>query len=251
MKRGLSRRATVASTLVGMLLVVLALAFGAELNDAAAQEPQAASGKELEIRLHRQQTVAGVWAATIAMVTEYIQRIELTDCTVQSEYDMKFYFGRGLCCQNAPECQRYADLTEMPVIMNRISNIRGRYQMGPLPFNRIVQLIDDDKPVIAALAGPGGRGGHLVVIAGYEMPGTVVVLDPSAGRSKMSYSSLTYNMRTGLSWTATYEVQSKRMPQANCTVEPETISVLGPCPNGAFGCPQVFQRNRLVCRQTN
>jgi len=162
MKRGLSRRATVASTLVGMLLVVLALAFGAELNDAAAQEPQAASGKELEIRLHRQQTVAGVWAATIAMVTEYIQRIELTDCTVQSEYDMKFYFGRGLCCQNAPECQRYADLTEMPVIMNRISNIRGRYQMGPLPFNRIVQLIDDDKPVIAALAGPGGRGGHLV-----------------------------------------------------------------------------------------
>ncbi len=60
MKWGLSCHAVVAPTLVGMLLAALVLAFGVEFNDVAAQEPQTVSGKELEIRLHRQQTVAGV-----------------------------------------------------------------------------------------------------------------------------------------------------------------------------------------------
>lgn len=166
---------------------------------------EAEASKDLEMDLRRQHSQVSCWAATIAMVVEYLKSFNVEDCEVLAEYDMRLG-GRGLCCSGANECMRTGGLGEMGILFSKIFAIHGQVK-GPLSFGDIVEEIDHDRPLIAALQRPGG--GHVVVLAGYREADSVLVLDPIYGRAWASYDSLKANWQYGI-WTNTIVFSTNR-----------------------------------------
>jgi hypothetical protein len=190
---------------------------------------EAQASKDLEIGLRHQHSQVWCWAATIAMVVEYLKSFNVEDCEVLAEYDMRLG-GRGLCCLGANECARTGGLAEMGSLFSNVFGIHGQIK-GPLPFGDIVEEIDHDRPLIAVLQRPGG--GHVVVLAGYREAGSVLVLDPIYGRSWASYGSLKANWQYGI-WTNTFVFSTDR-GEGGCNRIHESIST----PFGPIARPRI------------
>lgn len=204
-----------------------------------------AGAKELNINIHKQHTNVWCWAATIAMVSEYIDRFELEDCMVLAEYDMRLG-GYGMCCASPAMCNRAGQTTEMANILGIIFGIQGVYFKSPIGYDKIVEQIDAGQPMIVGLSSQ--QSGHVVVISGYESPDKVVVLDPMYGRYTVDYQTLGANWTYGV-WTDTFIIHSKRADKSTCQFVEESLPSMAPCMTqfGPGMCPTTVQRQRILC----
>ncbi len=177
--------------------------------------------KELNVSFHPQNTLVWCWAATIAMIGEYVTGQPAEDCEVLSAYD-RMLMGPGNCCEFPQSCLRTGHSQEIKSILSNIYGISGYHHVRPLSFDEIKSEIDDDQPFIAALR--GGFSGHVVVVVGYKDPNKVILLDPMSGRHKVQYSQLLRNFQLG-NWTETFtvnnqELHSSRRSRRNTRHEP-------------------------------
>lgn len=170
----------------------------------------AAPTRELPIRFHRQHTQVWCWAATIAMVMEYVTGKSLEDCQVLAAYDRSLN-GRGLCCQQPATCNRRGSTMEMAHIMENLFGLRGVYLRRALTFQEIKNQIDSNRPIIAGMHHQ--QGGHVVVISGYGPGEKLVVLDPLNGKYQADYSTLKQSLLTG-SWLETFVIGSAKEQKA-------------------------------------
>jgi len=192
--------------LIALLLLVTVVATLA-IPSGSAGKPKTVGLKTLDIELRRQNTPVWCWAATIAMVVQYLKNRNLEDCEVLSIYD-RALGGRGLCCQGARECLRTGQTSEMGAILGRIFDVHGRYIPRALSFDEVVANIDADKPMIAGLQ--KGPSGHVVVIAGYDTSdNTIKVLDPMHGEHWVPYNVLIANWQLGI-WNLSFEFTTDR-----------------------------------------
>jgi len=183
------------------LLLSLVLVLASNIAPALPAGAAPVASKSLDVKFHRQNTVVWCWAATIAMVVEYLKDEDLEDCEVLSKYD-RALGGRGLCCEGASECMRAGQSEEMAGILGRLFDIHGRYVPRPLSFGDVVTLIDDEKPIIAGLQKPSS--GHVVVISGYNTSdGTVKVMDPMYGIHWVPYQRLVGSWEMGV-WNLSF-----------------------------------------------
>jgi len=190
------------------LLLSLVLVLASSIAPALPAEAASFERKSLEVKFHQQNTVVWCWAATIAMVVEYLKDESLEDCQVLSKYD-RALGGRGLCCEGAYECMRTGQSNEMASILGNLFDIHGRYDPRPLSFADVVRLIDDDKPIIAGLQKPSS--GHVVVISGYDTSDrTVKVLDPMYGVHWVSYDRLIASWEMGV-WSLSFQFTTDRV----------------------------------------
>ena len=161
--------------------------------------PFQAYSKELEINFHRQNTRVWCWAATIAMIVEYVTGEPMEDCKVLNRYDQNLG-GLGNCCLGDLKCVRAGNIQQMGHILGNLFNINGRYITGPPTLFELKGSIDSNRPLIAHLRNLRGSG-HVVVVSGYKNFNKVIVLDPINGRHVVNYneliSSFTYGFWTG------------------------------------------------------
>jgi hypothetical protein len=87
---------------------------------------------ELNIPFRRQTTPVWCWAATIAMVVDYVTGANTQDCEVLSRYDRSLG-GPGTCCMGDARCIRTGQDHEMVRIM-QLYNIHGNYIPRPPSF---------------------------------------------------------------------------------------------------------------------
>lgn len=158
--------------------------------------------KELKVPFHQQHTQVWCWAATIAMVGEYMTGQKAEDCEVLSAYD-RALGGSGICCQNPQPCNRTGQVQEMKNIMGNLYKLSGYHHLRPLSFDELKKEIDNERPMIAALQ--TNFSGHVIVIIGYSSPNKVIVLDPISGRHEVSYQQIIANFQTGY-WSQTLTV---------------------------------------------
>lgn len=200
--------------------------------------------KSIDVNISYQHKPVWCWAATIAMVAQWLQRVDIDDCQVLAEYDMRLG-GRGLCCLQAPECIRTGQSYEMENILENIFNVSTIHNDSPVDFDTIASEIDAGRPLIAALH--HARGGHVVVISGYQQPNRVKVLDPINGTNTITYDTFVNNWQYG-QWVETFTFSTDRADSPRCRreLEPITLIVPGPCPP-YWLCSQDAVRPRLVC----
>ena len=156
--------------------------------------PSIAWCKELDVPFHRQNTIVWCWAATIAMIGEYVTGHSAEDCEVLSAYDRAFG-GPGNCCEFPRRCTRTGSSQEMKFILGNIFGMSGYHHVRPLRFREIMNEIDNDRPFIVALR--SSFSGHVVVVSGYKAPKKVIILDPISGRHVISYEELIGGFRWG------------------------------------------------------
>lgn len=189
------------------------------------------SEKVLPIRPHFQHTLVWCWGASAAMVIEYMTGKRIEDCEVLSAYDRRLG-GRGRCCQGDATCHRGAMPGEIERIFGQIFNIHGRSQSTPASFQEIVDSIDDDKPIVIWLW-RSAASAHVVVIKGYRMPNTVVLLDPMSGQHDVNYQALRANWMTGV-WRDTIFVSGVSDGGATSPLPPPVARICatmwGSCP---------------------
>ena len=162
-----------------------------------------AQARELQIRFHRQHTQVWCWAATIAMVLEYVKGTSLEDCQVLSVYDRSLN-GPGICCQQPFRCNRTGSTAEMGHIMQNLFGMQGVYLRRALTMAEIKTQIDNRRPIIAGFH--HARGGHVVVVSGYGPGDKIIVLDPLFGKYQVPYQTILRNGRTGV-WAETFVIQ--------------------------------------------
>lgn len=203
------------------------------------------SERVLPIRFHPQHTQVWCWAATIAMVAEYLKAFPLEDCVVLSEYDARLG-GLGVCCAQPGFCNRTGQVQEMGAIIGNIFGLQGQHFSRPLSYADIVSQINNQHPMIAALT--TGYSGHVVVLAGYRAPNTVVVLDPLYGQYDVAYDVLLANWTYGR-WTETFTFTTPPATEPKCQVRGENVPYMALCqgPWGAAPCQQWTNRYRLQC----
>jgi len=192
---------------------------------------------ELPVRFHRQASPVWCWAAVSAMVVSYIQKLDLEDCQVLAEYDMRLG-GAGLCCAGAAQCQRGGlGLEEVGTLLGQVFNVHGQYDYQPLDFDGVVAEIDGGRPILAMLAQPGSQASHVVLISGYQGTGTLIVLDPLNGRYSVSYSVLLHNWKYG-NWVGTSRIRTDpaEFNAPGCSLVREWLN-------------STFFRWRVVCRE--
>lgn len=164
----------------------------------------ASYAKELNVPFHGQHTLVWCWAATIAMVGEYMTGQKAEDCDVLSAYD-RALGGQGLCCSNPQHCNRTGQVAEMKNILGNLYGISGYHYVRPLTYSELRNEIDNNRPMIAALQ--TNFSGHVIVIIGYSSPDKVIVLDPMSGRHEVSYQQIKANFQTGY-WSQTLTVNN-------------------------------------------
>lgn len=160
----------------------------------------------LDVPFHGERTSAPCWAATVGMVGEYMTGRQVTGCQVLSAYDRELG-GRGFCCTYPLLCQRAGGADEIRSIASNVFGLSGRHHGQPLSYEELRGEIDRDRPVIATLR--NGDAGHLVVVAGYQDPDLVVVLDPNTGRHVVPYARLRRNWRVGI-WSESITFAEQR-----------------------------------------
>jgi hypothetical protein len=158
--------------------------------------------KVLDIKFHRQNTQVWCWAASIAMVVEYLKGTPIEDCEVLSLYDRQFN-GPGMCCQGDRRCQRGSMPGEIAPILGNIFDVHGRVVERGLSWNEVVSNINDDKPVIAWVWN-SPTSAHVVVIVGYAQPNTLVVFDPMAGRLNLPFDRWATNWGPSHNWNISW-----------------------------------------------
>jgi hypothetical protein len=214
---------------VGTLLVGAVLLF---FSIVPATSFGQSSERVLPIRPHLQHTLVWCWGASAAMVIEYMTGNRIEDCEVLSAYDRRLG-GPGLCCQGDSHCLRGAMPGEIERIFGQVFNIHGRSQPMPATFSEIVDSIDNGKPIVIWLWRTS-TSAHVVVIAGYRMPSTVVVLDPMSGRNDVDYQTLRTNWLTGV-WRDTIFVSGVD----GGTIVPPPPSMATACVTMAGPCPMM------------
>jgi|GEM_PF-3507739 hypothetical protein len=157
---------------------------------------------ELDVQFHPQHTLVWCWAATIAMVGEYMTGQPSEDCGVLSAYDLALG-GPGTCCFFPQPCNRTGQVQEMKNILGNLYHLSGFHYTRALSYGELRNQIDNECPIIAALQ--TNFSGHVVVIIGYELPNRVIVLDPMSGRHEVLYQQLLANFQTGY-WRQTLTV---------------------------------------------
>lgn len=197
------------------------------------------NAKILNIRPHPQHTLEWCWAASSAMVVEYITGQRIEDCEVLSNYDRRLG-GRGMCCEGDRSCMRGAIPGEIETILGQIYGIHGSSQPNPISYNEIVSQIDDEKPIIIWLWRTPSSA-HVVVIAGYRRPDTVVILDPMSGQQNVPYSVLRANWQTGV-WRDTILITSDRQDLSLPQPVPQVIQQ----PMANFCCDQFGMRRCAI-----
>lgn len=168
--------------------------------------PSKIHAEELQINLHKQHTPVWCWAATIAMVVEYMHDKRIEDCEVLSAYD-SYLGGQGACCFGDRRCVRTGGINEMKNIMGNIFHLQGQYYFSAPNYQEIIESIDNHHPIIAQLQNPY-QPGHVVVVAGYKRPNNVIVLDPIQGKLLVSYNSLLANNPYG-KWVGSFLITGK------------------------------------------
>ena len=169
--------------------------------------------KEINVPFHAQHTPVWCWAATIAMVSEYVTGNPADDCDVLSAYDRALN-GAGQCCNYPQSCLRTGGIHEMKNIMGRLYGMSGYHHVRPLSYSELKREIDNDRPFIAALRTQ--QSGHVVVVTGYSSPNNVILLDPLSGRHVTPYSTLIANFQLGY-WMETLTVDKTTPPSVQAT----------------------------------
>lgn len=136
----------------------------------------------LPVNHHPQSTNVWCWAASIAMVSEFLSKRPVSDCDVASKLDYA-NGGDGRCCDEEGvfrdgRCLYGRRTAEMTQVMNRYFGLTGTDFNRPLKFDELKASIDAGYPVIARLTF-GRRMGHAIVLVGYESPNTVIIDDPA------------------------------------------------------------------------
>jgi hypothetical protein len=161
--------------------VPLAVASGTATNDKDLQVPMVLQGK------YRYWCVS----ACIAMLARYFGRGSVKACDVAS----KFLNRQDACSSDyISACDVAQPTFRVSTVMEtfyRISNLEKR---GPLNEEKLVQELDNDRPVMAAFINDATGGGHVVVLRGYSQAGgsapQYLVNDPLAHVTKASYNML-------------------------------------------------------------
>jgi hypothetical protein len=153
--------------------------------------------KQLPVTHHAQSQVIWCWAASSAMVLEYVLKRTVSDCDVASALD-QVTGGEGHCCAadgrlRSERCY-HARNTELVAGVLRSYGLSVTVIHGPLGWDELKRSIDAGYPVIAGLYW-GGETGHIVVITGYREPGTVIVDDPA--QSDTPHSEYLYRWLVG------------------------------------------------------
>lgn len=162
----------------------------------------ALAGNTLNVRFHRQNTMVWCWAASIAMVAEYMTGRSIEDCEVLSRYDAALG-GRGACCQGDPRCVRGSRPDEIGPILSNIFGLRGSVLQRSLAWSEIVANIDSGRPVIAWVWNSMSSA-HVVVISGYDDYGNVIVLDPLRGPLTVPYRGFATNWGPSHNWNISW-----------------------------------------------
>lgn len=176
-----------------------------------------AYSSELNINFHPQNTLVWCWAATIAMVVEYVTGNSIEDCEILNIYDSS-RGGPGTCCRGDYRCIRTGQPNEMGHILGDLFGIHGRYISRPPSFDEIKLSIDNKHPLIATLQTSGS--GHVVVISGYELPDQVIVLDPMNGKHIVNYQTIISNFRYG-NWVGSFLITPENSNVRNDTAIPK------------------------------
>ncbi len=195
--------------------------------------------RELNINFHRQNTNVWCWAATIAMMVEYVTGKSIEDCEVLSEYDRSLG-GFGACCHGDSRCVRTGNENEIAHILGNLFGVQGRFIPYPPSFQDIKRSIDNNHPLIATLRQQMG-GGHVVVVSGYRNHNQVVVLDPMNGKYTVDYQKLMSNFQYG-NWTGSFLItpensnshrNSRPMPRPR----PQRPRIASQCVTNFLACP--------------
>jgi hypothetical protein len=138
--------------------------------------------KILPLRHHSQSTDVWCWAASIAMVAEFLGKKPVSDCFVASRLD-KTNGGEAHCCTadgepDTPRCVRPGKSQDMMETMKWYFQLTPTLIHHALKWDEVKGSIDSGYPMIAGLY-LGGRMGHAVVISGYAEPGYLIINDPA------------------------------------------------------------------------
>jgi len=187
--------------------------------------------KELDVPFHPQHTPVWCWAATIAMVGEYMTGQKAEDCEVLSAYDQALG-GFGTCCQNPQPCNRTGQVQEMKIILGNLYGLSGYHYNKPLSYTDLKNEIDNGRPMIAALQ--KNFSGHVVVIVGYSPPQNIIILDPMSGRHEVPYQQVRANFQTG-HWSQTLTVENSSVASGASPSSQGYPSGYGMKPCGCWG----------------
>lgn len=198
--------------------------------------PGAAMGrgeKLLNLRYHRQHTQVWCWAASIAMVVEYIKGERIEDCEVLSLYDRQFG-GPGRCCQGDTRCVRGSMPGEIGPILGNIFGVRGQVLNRGLSWQEVVANIDNDRPIIAWVWN-SPTSAHVVVIVGYRDPGIIMIFDPLTGPKELPHNAFATNWGPSHNWNISWVFSSgpNRTPGGGRGGGPQWRTVIDPCTHRA------------------
>jgi predicted double-glycine peptidase len=196
------------SSFIALLLVLLALA-------------ETSSAGELDVPFHRQNTQMWCWAASIAMVSEYFTGRPIEDCEVLSLYDRALQ-GPGTCCMGDSRCMRGSMPNEIGPILTNIFGLRVQTLSRGLSWQELVSNIDNGKPVIAWVWNSPSSA-HVMVLVGYDEYGSVIVLDPMAGRKSYPFSGFAANWGPAHDWNISW-VFGGASAQRNCSTVVDACS---------------------------
>jgi hypothetical protein len=163
------------------------------------------SARTLPVRLHRQHTLVWCWAASIAMVVEYLTGNPIEDCEVLSRYDAALG-GPGTCCVGDNRCMRGGMPGEIAPIIRNLYGVQVSALERALSWSEIVGEIDNSRPVIAWVWN-SPTSAHVVVIVGYEDSGQLIVDDPLRGQLALPYSGFATNWGPSHLWNLSWRFQ--------------------------------------------
>ncbi|RLA67077.1 MAG: hypothetical protein DRQ88_04065 [Epsilonproteobacteria bacterium] len=154
-------------------------------------------GKTLNISYKAQATPVWCWAASSAMVIEYVngEKVEGLDL-LNSFFEMD--------CTNNEECNRPGGSYEISEILET-SGILNHWLGRALSLKEIKAQIDQGNPLLIGLFNEEKFRGHVMVIGGYEEDKVVIFdsLHESKRAVEISLETLLNNYREGLIWVDT------------------------------------------------
>jgi hypothetical protein len=145
------------------------------------------------------------WSAVSTSVSHFYNPASpWTQCSLANSE-----LGETACCADgsAAACNRdwYLDRS-----LSRVGNLQS-WSGAAVPLSEVEHEVNAGRPLGVRIGWQGG-GGHFVVLAGYDDPGTgpgfLRVEDPWYGPSRMAYSALRNAYQGSGSWTHTYHTRS-------------------------------------------